>query len=220
MRVEMNFSVTAKPVLMRCLLTLMVIAMALSSVSCGMFGKKKEKQPTYYDAKEVPDLIIPAGLDQPSTTNALVIQIPPAPLPATELQSLPPRVTSQSNTSNENAAIRWGTAGIYLHVADSQDSVNRRLVYAAKRSGLNYREQGTGNGLIVQFVHQTDNSDEGFFSKMAFWRDDGPDYSGEYLIVTEAEGENTRIYLKNPDGSDTDQNAAEYLLVKLDERLG
>jgi len=186
-----------------------------------MFGKeKKVKQPPYYAAKEVPDLEIPDGLDRPIATNALMIQSAPAPLPAGELQSLPPRVTSQSNTSDENASIRWGTGGIYLHVSDSQDSVNRRLGVAAKRSGLNVREQGTGNGFFVQYVHQKSNTDEGFFSKMAFWRNDGPDYSGEYLLTTEADGENTRIYLRNPDGSDADQNAAEYLLVKLDERLG
>jgi len=216
----MNFSVTARPLLMRWVMTLIALVLALSSVSCGMFGEKKEKQPPYYKAREVPDLVIPEGLDRPVTTNALTIQTPPAPLPSRELQSLPPRVTSQSNTENENAAIRWGSAGIYLYVADSQESVNRRLAFAAKRSGMMYREQGTGNGLIVNYVHQRDTGDKGFFSWMAFWRDDGPDYSGEYLITTEADGENTRIYLRNPDGSDADQNAAEYLLVKLDERLG
>jgi len=216
----MNFSVIARPFMMRWMLVLISLILALSSVSCGMFGKKKEKQPTYYKATEVPDLVIPEGLSRPVTTNALTIQTPPAPLPARELQSLPPRVTSQSNTENENAAIRWGSAGIYLHVADSQESVNRRLALAAKRSGMMFREQGTGNGFFVNYVHQKDTSDEGFFSWMAFWRDDGADYSGEYLITTEADGENTRIYLRNPDGSDADQNAAEYLLVKLDERLG
>jgi uncharacterized lipoprotein len=220
MRIEMKFSATAMPPLIRWITLLLVSVMALSSVSCGMFGKKKVKQPPYYAAQEVPVLAIPEGLDRPVTTNALVIQVPPAPLPEKELQSLPPRVTSQSNTENENASIRWGSGGIYLHVADSQESVNRRLGVAAKRSGLSFREQGTGNGLFVQFVHQKDNSDEGFFSWMAFWRDDGPDYSGEYLLTTEADGENTRIYIRNPDGSDADQNAAEYLLVRLDERLG
>ncbi len=99
--------------------------------------------------------------------------------------------------------------------------MNRRLVHAAQRSGLNFREQGTGNGLIVQYHHVIPKDpDEGWFSKMLFWRDDGPDYSGEYLITTEADGENTRIYIRNADGSDAEQNAAEYLLVKLDERLG
>ncbi len=219
MRVEMKFFVIARP-FARWITILLVTVMALSLVSCGMFGKEKVKQPPYYEAREVPDLEIPEGLDRPVTTNALMIQSPPAPLPAKELQSLPPRVTSQSNTTDENASIRWGTGGIYLHVADSQDSVNRRLGVAAKRSGLNFREQGTGNGFFVQYVHQKTNTDEGFFSRMAFWRSDGPDYSGEYLITTEADGENTRIYLRNPDGSDADQNAAEYLLVKLDERLG
>lgn len=217
----MNFSVPAGPLVLRWTTLLLVMLLAMSTVSCGMFGKKKEKEPPYYAAREVPPLTIPEGLDRPSTTNALMIQTPPAPLPSTELQAVPPRVTSQSNTKDENASIRWGSEGIFLFVQDTQDSVNRRLVHAAKRSGLNYREQGTGNGMVVQYVHvRTKDPNEGWFSKMAFWRDDGPDYSGEYLITTEQDGENTRVYLRNADGSDADQNAAEYLLVKLDERLG
>jgi uncharacterized lipoprotein len=218
----MNFSVSARPLLLRWMLTLLTALLMMSAVSCSWFGKeKKEKQPTYYAAKEVPALTIPEGLDRPNNTNALMIQTPVAPLPEKELQSLPPRVTSQSNTENENASIRWGSSGIYLHVADTQASVNRRLSHAAQRSGLNFREQGTGNGLFVQYHHVIpQDPDEGWFSKMLFWRDDGPDYSGEYLITTEADGENTRIYIRNADGSDAEQNAAEYLLVKLDERLG
>jgi hypothetical protein len=186
-----------------------------------MFGdkKKKEKQPAYYAAKETPALTIPERLDQPNTTTALIIQTPPAPLPDQEPATVPPRVLSQSNSKNENASVRWGTSGIYLFVADSQSSVNRRLGYAVKRSGMNYRETGE-NGMVIQYYHQVDDSDEGFFSKMAFWRDDGPDYSGEYLITTEADGENTRIYLKNADGSDCPETTAEHLLIKLDERLG
>lgn len=218
----MNFSVSISPIHLRWIVTLLLVVTSVTSVSCSWFGKeKKEKQPTYYAAKEVPALTIPEGFDKPNNTNALMIQTPLAPLPAKELQSLPPRVTSQSNTANENASIRWGTSGIFLQVADTQSSVNRRLVHAVQRSGLNYREQGTGNGLIVQYHHVIpEDPDEGWFSKMLFWRDDGPDYSGEYLITTEADGENSRIYIRNADGSDTDQNAAEYLLVKLDERLG
>lgn len=218
----MNFSIFAglKAVHWRTLLV--VILVAVFTVSCGMFGKKKkEKEPTYYTAKEVPALTIPEGLDRPSNTNALVIQTPPAPLPSKELQAVPPRVTSQSENKDENAAVRWGSEGIYLLVQDTQSSVNRRLSHAAKRSGLNYREQANTNSMVVQYVHvRTKNPDEGWFSKLAFWRDDGPDYSGEYLITTEADGENTRIYVRNADGSDADQNAAEHLLVKLDERLG
>ncbi|MDZ4728738.1 MAG: outer membrane protein assembly factor BamC [Xanthomonadales bacterium] len=217
----MNFSLFARPAVSRWMLTVLVLVMALSLASCGMFGKKKEKQPNYYAAKEVPELVMPEGLSRPSNATALMIQTPPAPLPEKELQAIPPRVTSQSNSKDENATVRWGSSGIYLQVADTQDSVIRRLNHAAKRSGFNYREQNTGNGLIVRYVHvRSKDPNEGFFSKMAFWRDDGPDYSGEYLITTEADGESTRIYLRNADGSDADQNAAEYLLVKLDERLG
>jgi uncharacterized lipoprotein len=218
----MNFSLNASPVLLRWMITLLVTVITMSMASCSWFGKeKKEKQPTFYAAEEVPALTIPEGLDRPNNTNALMIQAPMAPLPAKELQSVPPRVTSQSNTENENAYIRWGSSGIYLQVADTQSSVNRRLSHAAQRSGFSYREQGTGNGFFVQYNHVVaKDPDEGWFSKMLFWRDDGPNYSGEYLITTEADGEETRIFIRNADGSDADQNAAEYLLVKLDERLG
>lgn len=217
----MNFSPRARPAAIRLMLVVLVAVMAMSVASCGMFGKKKEKQPTYYAAKEVPALTIPDGLNRPSNATALMIQTPPAPLPEQQLQPMPPRVTSQSSSKNENASVRWGSSGIYLQVADAEDSVIRRLSLAAKRSGFNYRTQSSGKGLVVQYVHvQTKDPDEGFFSKLAFWRDDGPDYSGEYLITTEADGENTRIYLKNADGSDADQNAAEFLLMKLEERLG
>lgn len=217
----MNFPVPARPVLSRWITLPLVMLLALSVVSCGMFGKKKDKEPTYYAAEEVPALTIPEGLTKPSNTNALMIQTPPAPLPSEELQAVPPRVTSQSGNKDENASVRWGSEGIYLLVQDSQSSVNRRLSTAAQRSGLNFREQGTGNGLIVQYSHVIPKDpDRGWFSKMLFWRDDGPDYSGDYLITTQADGENTRIYIRNADGSDADQNAAEYLLVKLDERLG
>lgn len=217
----MNFSVTAKPARPRWIFVVLLMVLAMSLASCGMFGdkKKKEKQPTYYAAKEVPVLTIPDGLDQPNNTTALVIQTPPAPLPDVEPATVPPRVLGYSNTKNENASVRWGTSGIYLFVADSQNSVNRRLGYAVKRSGINYRQAGD-NSMIIQYFYQADDSDKGFFSKMAFWRDDGPDYSGEYLITTEADGENTRIYLKNADGSDCPETTAEHLLIKLDERLG
>jgi len=217
----MNFSVTAKPACPRWLFVVLLMVVVLSLASCGMFGdkKKKEKQPAYYAANEVPALTIPEGLDRPNNTTALVIQTPPAPLPDVEPATAPPRVLGYSNTQNENASVRWGTAGIYLFVADSQSSVNRRLGYAVKRSGINFREAGD-NSMVIQYFHQADDPDEGFFSKMAFWRDDAPDYSGEYLITTEADGENTRIYLKNADGSDCPETTAEHLLIKLDERLG
>ncbi len=220
----MNSSVTAHLKAMPWKTCFLVVLVMMFTVSCGMFGigkKKKEKEPTYYAAREVPALTIPEGYDRPSNTNALMIQTPPAPLPSQELKAVPPRVTSQSENKDENASVRWGNEGIYLLVQDTQSSVNRRLSHAAKRSGMTYREEPSNNSMVVRYVHvRTKNPDEGWFSKLAFWRDDGPDYSGEYLITTEADGENTRIYVRNADGSDADQSAAEYLLVKLDERLG
>jgi uncharacterized lipoprotein len=55
---------------------------------------------------------------------------------------------------------------------------------------------------------------------MAFWRDKPPNYSGTYQAVTQADGETTRVFIKNADGSDADPDAAEHLLEVLAKRLG
>ncbi|MEJ8568445.1 outer membrane protein assembly factor BamC [Elongatibacter sediminis] len=190
---------------------------------CGLFGFGKdddEDQPEYYEAVEAPPLEIPEGLARPGAAGALVITTPPAPLPQRELQSVPPRVSSTSTGKNQNAVLRWGSDGAYLLVEDSASSVQRRLGFVIKRAGMGMRELDSGAGYEVEYWHQPKSEKEGFFSRLAFWRDDAPNYSGTYRVTVREEGEKARVYVKNADGSEPDPAASEHILVVLGERLG
>ena len=187
--------------------------------SCGMFGHK-EKQPLYYSAVEGKSLEIPEGLDTPVSGNALIIGVPVAPLPQNEMQTVPPRISSQSSNNKNSSRLQWSSEGAFLLVPDTQASVYRRLGLVIKRSGLAMSDAGVKDGYSFQYRHDSKDPDRGFFSKMAFWRDDPPNYSGSYQAVTKADGENTKIFIKNADGTDADQAASEHLLTLLGERLG
>jgi uncharacterized lipoprotein len=197
-----------------------VAAGSVMLASCGIFGKDEPEQPEYYSAVEAPALQIPEGYSTPSSTSALVILAPPSPLPERELQSNPPRVSSTSTGRNENATLRWGAEGAYLLVEDTVESVQRRLGFVIRRAGMAMEELGSGDGYRVEYWHQPEEQDEGFFSKLAFWRDDAPNYSGTYQLTIRPDGEKARVYVRNADGSEPDPAAAEHLLVVLGERLG
>jgi uncharacterized lipoprotein len=196
-----------------------VVACCLALSACGLFNRK-EKQPIYYSAVEAAALEIPAGLDRPASTNALVITTPVSPLPQREIQALPPRVSSQSSGGKGLMPIRWASDGVYLFVEDSPQSTFRRLGLVIKRSGLSLAEAIGDNAYRFEYWHDSKDPDEGFFSKLAFWRDDAPNYSGIYQAVIRVDGENSRVYITNGDGSDADPNAAEHILAILGERLG
>lgn len=196
-----------------------VIACSLALSACGMFGRK-EKQPIYYSAVEAPSLEIPAGLDHPLSSNALVITTPVAPLPQREIQAVPPRVSSQSSGGKQLMPIRWASDGVYLFVEDASQSTFRRIGLVIKRSGMTLSEAVGDNAYRFEYWHDSKDPDEGFFSKLAFWRDDAQNYSGIYQAVVRSDGENSRVYITNGDGSDADPNAAEHILALLGERLG
>jgi uncharacterized lipoprotein len=200
---------------------LVLAGFSLVLASCGMFGhKKKDKQPIYYAAVEAPPLEIPQGLDRPAASGALIIAIPVAPLPQREMPTVPPHVAIQSGGGKEIMQIKWSTGGVYLLVQDTPASTFRRIGLVIERSSLsNYTPIGD-SAYQFEYVHDSSDPDEGFFSKMAFWRDDAPNYSGVYQAVIRPDGENSQVYIKNADGSDTDPDAAEHLLAILGERLG
>ena len=185
--------------------------------SCGLFGKK-DKPPIYYSAVEVPALEIPAGLDRPTSSTALLIAVPVAPLPPKEMPTVPPRVSSQS--AKEIIPIKWSADGVYLYLDDTPASVFRRVGLVIERSGLSMYQAVGDNAYRFEYDHEPQNLDEGFFSKLAFWRDDAPNYSGVYQAVIRPDGQNSRVYILNGDGSDANPDAAEHLLVILGERLG
>ena len=198
---------------------LLALVCSSSLVACGWF-RNEDKQPEYYGAVETPDLAVPAGLDQPVSTGALVINIPQAPLPKSEMVTVPPRVASDVGNKNENTILKWSSEGAYLWVKDSPESVQRRLGFVIDRATTMVRKAPAGDALAFDYRHEHEGEEKGFFGRMAFWRDDGPDYSGSYQVVIEADAEDTRVFVKDADGSESDPQAVEHLLNVFAERLG
>lgn len=188
--------------------------------ACSLFGRDDDDQPEYYGAVETQPLEIPEGYSRPASDSALVILAPPAPLPQRELRSVPPRVSSTSTNKNENATLRWGSEGAYLLVEDTLESTERRLGFVIRRAGMSMEELTDVSGYRVEYRQPPSEHKRGFFSWLAFWRDDPPDYSGSYRVLARRDGDKTRVYIKNADGSEADPAAAEHLLVILGERLG
>jgi len=182
--------------------------------------RHKEKQPIYYSAVETQPLKIPPGLDQPTSSSALIIVTPQAPLPQKEMKAVPPRIASESSGSKSGTKIHWSPDGAYLLVKDTQESVYRRLGLVIKRSELSMSNVKLEDGYRFDYFHDPKDPNRGFFSKLAFWRHDGPNYSGSYMAITQSDGENTRIFIKNADGTDADPDAVEHLLNIIGQRLG
>lgn len=185
--------------------------------SCGLFG---DKQPAYYSVTESRPLQIPSGLDTPTADSALTIEYPVMPLPSEELNAVPPRILANQANEKGNAKIRWSADGVYLLVEDSPDSVQRRLGFVIERSGMGLQGRGSDGNYQFDYQHVRSKSDEGWFSWMAFWRDDPPDYSGTYETQPQPDGTNTRVYLRYADGGEVPMEAAEHVLAILMERLG
>jgi uncharacterized lipoprotein len=191
------------PVLKRSLRTLLAVLSVGFLASCSWFNKGKDV-PVYYGSVDIAPLEIPEGLDQPQFVNPLIVEPRDPNMPAPDqIELQPPRVASTAGQSDVNAWLSWSAEGVYLQVRDSSDSVIRRLGFAIERSGMNVRTQ-----------------ERGFFSKMAFWRDDEPNYSGVYQTAIRADGADTRIYLLQSDGAPAGNSAAEHILAVFMERLG
>ena len=219
----MKLQVNAGTVTLRLAEAVLLATWCITLASCSIFHRD-DKQPQYYAAVESAPLSVPEGLAVPSSTGAFIIGTPAVPLPQKEIRTFPPRVDSTSTNAQAGSGVRWSAGMVYLLVKDSQASVFRRLGFAVTRSGMSMLNTLGDNGYSFEYRHVPKESDEGFFGrffgKMAFWRDKPPNYSGTYEAVTQAEGETTRVYIKNADGSDADPDAAEHLLDVLEKRLG
>jgi uncharacterized lipoprotein len=195
---------------------LALLLLPLLLIACSSDARKRE----YYDAAEAPPLQIPDGLARPASGSALVIGIPPAPLSPMAMETRPPRVSSTTSGLDDNSSFRWSPQGLYLLVEDSQDSVHRRLGLVIERAGMQ-RVRLDDRGVYRFDYYQQFEDERGFFGKMAFWnRYKGEDYSGAYQTFTEAEGEQTRVYIKYADGTDCEPDAAEHVLDVIRTRLG
>jgi len=198
----------------RTAITLILIAV-LSG--CSLFG---DNEPEYLASVEDYPLRVPEGLDDPTGSSPVIISTPEMRLPAgDELEPMPPRVVSTAGREDANAYLAWSAKGAYLMVKDTSESVARRLRFAIEHSGMTMlRMDDTGAHKF--HYSQPPMDDEGFFSKMAFWRSEAFDYSGTFMTSLKADGENTRVYLLFGTGEPCDTAGSEHILGIFMERLG
>lgn len=196
---------------------LVTLAALLLLAGCASDARSRE----YYGAVETKPLEIPEGLEQPTSSSALVINAPRMPLSPMAMESKPPRISSTTSGLDSNSRFRWSARGLYLIVDDTPESVQRRLGLVIERAGMQ-RIRVDEKGVYRFDYYQTfGGEDEGFLSRMAFWnRDEVEDYSGAYQTFVEPDGEQARVYIKYADGTDCEPDAAEHVLDVVRSRLG
>jgi len=198
------------------LIALILLMMAVLS-GCSLFGNN---EPEYMDSVEGAPLKIPAGLDKPAGPRPVVISVPLLRMPAgDELEPLPPRVVSTAGKQDTNSFMAWSAEGAYLMVKDSPESVARRLRFAIVNSGMTLLEESATGAHKFHYT-QVFLNEEGFFSRLAFWRDQPANYSGIFMTSLKADGQGTRVYLLFGNGEPVDTAGAEHILGIFMERLG
>jgi len=202
-----------------------VLTLLLAGIITGC-GFNKNEEPIYAASEEVPPLRVPEGLSTPETRATF--EIPGYSLPelaARGDETRPPRVLTSAEAEKARSRIRFGPTGLYLEVDDQAASVWRRLGFA-----LNRGEMAIGRVLDdqrryrVQFQHDPILiSDRGWFSKVfLFWK--SPEYmnfSGTYLFEVQREtSDTTRVAILDENGNVLAMERAEFVLARLQERLG
>ena len=198
-----------------------MVAILIAVLSgCSAF---RNQEPEYLAAAEVDLLRIPPGMDDPTGPSPVLISVPQMRRPSgDELSPGPPRVVSTAGKQDTNSYLAWSAEGAYLMVRDAPDSVARRLRYAIENSGMTMLRMDPSGAHKFHYTQVHQQTDEGFFSRMAFWRDrpDFIDFSGTFMTSLRADGQNTRVYLLFGTGEAVDTAGSEHILGIFMERLG
>ncbi|HKL54143.1 MAG TPA: hypothetical protein VJ902_09295 [Wenzhouxiangellaceae bacterium] len=208
---------------LHCLKIVLILLVAGMAAGCVFNGDKK---PVYAASEEVPPLRVPEGLSKPETRATF--EIPGYSLPelaARGDETRPPRVLTSAEAEKARSRIRFGPTGLYLEVDDEAASVWRRLGFALNRGDMTIdRVLDDQRRYRVQFSHDPILvSERGWFSKLfLFWK--SPDYinfSGTYLFEVQRETtDTTRVVILDEDGKVLAMQQAEFVLARLQERLG
>jgi len=202
-----------------CRTTVLLISLAVLS-GCSTFS---DKDPEYLASVEVPPLKVPPGLDNPTGHSPTLITVPQMRMPeGDELEPAPPRVVSTAGKQDANSYIAWSAEGAYLLVKDTPDSVARRLRYAIENSGMTMLKMDDTGAHKFHYTQAPPENTEGFFSRLAFWRDrpEYIDFSGTFMTSLRPDGQNTRVYLLFGTGEQVDTAGSEHILGIFMERFG
>jgi len=190
---------------------------------CGLIGGG---EPVYVVSEEVQPIDVPADLSRPKMDPGF--EIPGYSLPELAAQgdeSLPPQVLPSEVAENARSRIRFGPTGLYLEVDDEAASVWRRLGFALNRGGMSVKRViQDERRFAVRFSHEPQlASNRGLLGKIfLFWKTpDFIDYSGNYLLEVQREtATRTRVAILAEDGSVLPMQRAEFVLNRLQQRLG
>lgn len=196
--------------------TVMAFVMTTVLGGCYMFGNN---EPEYLASREAEPLKIPEGLDKPKGLRPVNISVPPMRLPAgDELEPMPPRVVSTAGKKDAYSYLAWSAEGVYLFVKDKPEIVSGRLANVIGMENMQMLQPNIESGAHQFHYTQIVLNDEGWFSWMAFWRDNPLNFSGRFMTQLLPDGDNTRVYLRFADGGHVDTTGAEHVLgVFMDE---
>lgn len=197
----------------------------LAGIAAGC-GFNSNKEPIYVASEEIPPLRVPEGLSTPETRDTF--EIPGYSLPelaARGDQTRPPKVLTSAEAEQARSRIRFGPTGLYLEVDDQAASVWRRLGFALNRGDMAIeRVLDDQRRYLVRFSHDPIQvSDRGWFKKIfLFWK--SPEYlnfSGTYVFEVQRETtDTTRVAILDENGNVLAMERAEFVLSRLQERLG
>lgn len=198
----------------------MVLILIAVLSGCSSFGNN---EPEYLTSIEVAPLKIPPDMDNPTGPSPMLISVPEMRMPAgDELEPAPPRVVSTAGKQDANAYLAWSPQGAYLLVKDTPDSVARRLRYVIENTGMSLLKADESGAHKFHYTQKPQTNDEGFFSRMAFWRSrpEYLDFSGTFMTSLKPDGQNTRVYLLFGNGETVDTAGCEHILGIFMDRLG
>lgn len=184
------------------------------------------ERPAYVSSEELPPIEVPDGLSEPEFRP--VFEIPGYSLPELAAQgdeSLPPQVLTSAEAEQARSRVKFGRTGLYLEVDDEAASVWRRLGFALDRGDMSVDEVLPDQRRYrVAFRHDPIAvAKRGFFRRVVmFWSaPDFIDFSGTYLFEVQRDsGSTSRVEIYTADGNVVPMERAEFVLSRLQQRLG
>ena len=138
----------------------------------------------------------------------------------TETQSKQLMAQAEERKALASRLIKTG-GRVALDVEADRDRAWRLVGISLERAGFEVQDRDRDRGLyFVKYDDPMKKKDEGFFSKLAFWREDKIDSEAEYRIHLRPQGEDrTRVVVEDAQGQEDDSDTAERILTLIHEHI-
>ena len=174
------------------------------------------------------------GMDEVMEGNVRTVWQPRKPDPDLEAEMLS-RLMMRFGVGEERARSAVTATGVaqerarlmekggVLTVNEAFDRSWRRVGLALDRTGFTVEDRNRSQGIYyVRYIDPDVDSGvagAGFFSKLAFWREEGSDKADQYRILLSEAGESTEVKVLNKDGGPEKSGNGSRILKLLYEQL-